>query len=493
MIKTGVSFETADKTLKELFDRAETAAKGNLADFGGRRVLVEGGGYPFIWPETQPMGGEMYAKRDIEAALNNQLFFLDYQNGDGRIAGHIRFGEKGITPCYHHIQGCSYPSHALNMFYWTGASDLGYLGKLYDGFEAFDNYLWKYRDSDGDGCLESWCVWDTGEDEAFYMDGGRDWHYGENPPYDDPVFPLESVDFMGITYDLRSTLARISAILGNGKANFWLERAEAIRRKIRDYLWDDERGFCFMRDKNNVPMEYVGHNNLKLMYHGAMYPAMAKRFLDEHLLNPEEFFTPMPLPSCAVNNRYFRNVRQNNWSGQCEGLTYQRAIRATENYGFLSAQTQFGKKLLEAASRHMVFPQQFDPFTGEPSEPDFRATYGPTILAALEYISRFYGIHQQYGRIYWGALEGDSEYTQNWGDRSYTIVNRSGEAEGFIDGERLFRVTGGVRVTTGLEGEELTVANITSEPVHVKIAYRGAEMTAKLAPDRIVCASMMLR
>ena len=38
-----------------------------------RPVLVEGGGYEKIWLETQPMGGEMYALRNLEAAKNNVL------------------------------------------------------------------------------------------------------------------------------------------------------------------------------------------------------------------------------------------------------------------------------------------------------------------------------------------------------------------------------------------------------------------------------------
>jgi hypothetical protein len=32
-----------------------------------------------IWLETQPMGGEMYAKRNMEAGLNNQLLFMENQ------------------------------------------------------------------------------------------------------------------------------------------------------------------------------------------------------------------------------------------------------------------------------------------------------------------------------------------------------------------------------------------------------------------------------
>lgn len=484
MKHTHVTFETADSQLQKLFQLAESKAKENLRNFNGRTVLVEGGGYDCIWPETQPMGGEMYAKRNMEAALNNQLLFLDYQREDGRFPGHIRCENGQILPFYHHIQGCCFPSHARNLYYWMGQADKNYLRRLYHAFSRFDSYLWTYRDSDGDGCLESWCIWDTGEDSASRFQGGQDWFCGENPPHNDPVFPVESPDFMGISFDLRRTLAELSVLLDNGRQFFWRDQAEQIRRKIRGYLWDETVGACLERDRQNRPCRYIGHNNIKLMYHGAMYPGMAARFVQEHLLNPEEFLTPMPLPSCAANGPYFINEKRNNWSGQPEGLTYQRAIAAMENYGFLSLQTFLGNKLIEAVSRHMTFAQQFDPFTGEPSEPERRSTYGPTILAVLEYLSRLYGIHMQYGKIFWGAYGGDSKYTQEWGEHCYSIHNENGTALGFLDGTELFRTSAGVRITTGLHGENLTVTNITSNPQSITLRSRERTCTVQLVPDQ---------
>ena len=104
------------------------------------------------------------------------------------------------------------------------------------------------------------------------------------------------------------------------------------------------------------------------MYWGSISQKMADAFVRQHLLNPQEFWTPLPLPSVAVNDPLFRNAPENNWSGQCEGLTYQRAIIALESYGYEPIVTKLGRKLLDAIIRGgYVFTQQFDPFTGEPS------------------------------------------------------------------------------------------------------------------------------
>lgn len=69
--------------LKELFDRCESYCVQNLAVFTDKLVLREGSDYDGVWLETQPMGGEMYAKRNMEAALNNQLIFMEIREKAG--------------------------------------------------------------------------------------------------------------------------------------------------------------------------------------------------------------------------------------------------------------------------------------------------------------------------------------------------------------------------------------------------------------------------
>ena len=74
--KTKVTFKTENETLQRLYDTAVAKCLNNLNTFAGDPVLVEGGGYEKIWLETQPMGGEMYAKHNMTAALNNRALML---------------------------------------------------------------------------------------------------------------------------------------------------------------------------------------------------------------------------------------------------------------------------------------------------------------------------------------------------------------------------------------------------------------------------------
>lgn len=456
MGETKVLFHTEDSLVEKLVSSAEEKCKENLKDFAGRTVLIEGGGYEKIWLETQPMGGEMYAKRNLTAGLNNNLLFMECAREDGRIPGSIAMIDGVLTPQFNKFQGFCFPSHALNMYYLNG-KDQAYLELLYRTLERFDAYLWRVRDSDGDGCLETWCKYDTGEDHAMrYGDAPDPWSE-EIPPEGCEVVPIASMDIMSFSYSARETLAEISSIMGKeALGTEWMKKAEQVKAKIRSYLWDEKRGACFDRDKNHRMMPTLIHNNLRAMYWNSLEPDMAERFVREHLLNPEEFWTKMPLPSVAVNDPLFRNVTTNNWSGQSESLTYQRAIRALENYGYETLIPKLGRKLYEAIGENCVFVQQYDPFTMAPSLVSLEGlqdAYGPAMLSVLEYTSRLYGVHIEREELYWGSYgNAESEYEQIWGDRSFRLVKGKEKAEAYADGRKVFECEGNLKVITDLQG-----------------------------------------
>ncbi len=461
MVHTKVKFQTSDELWQKVYDAAETKALSNLKMFCGRQVLIEGGGYNGIWLETQPMGGEMYAARNMEAAMNNQLFFMENIREDGRIPSVIRFRDDGKNPLdlmYSHFQGYCFPYHALNMYYLNGRNR-EYLEQLYDVLERFDIYLWKTRDSDGDGCLETWCVWDTGEDNCTrFFDAPESWGSDE-APYGRGKLPYESMDIMSYSADGRQTLAEIADILypDTDRASVWRSKAQAVRDKVRGYLWRDNRGACYDRDCDNNFLDTLIHNNLRVMYHGVFDRYMASRFVGEHLLNPDEFWTPMPLTSIAANDPLFFSHTKNNWSGQPQGLTYQRAIRALENYGYYGIIPILGHKLCEAVGSRghdMRFTQQYDPYTMIPSEVG-DGCYGPAILAFLEYTNRMFGVKIERDRVIWSAVRdaGESEYTQEWGEKSFTLKTGADMCEAFIGGRRIFTCAKGMRSVTDLDGE----------------------------------------
>lgn len=453
LASTRVLFDTNDAPLKCLFDGAERQCLQNLKDFAGRQVLIEGGGYHKIWLETQPMGGEMYAGRNLEAALNNQLLFMEHQRADGRLPGSIMLEEGRVIPQFNKFQGFCFPAPALNIYYWTG-QDREYLRLLQQSLIRFDAYLWRVRDSDGDGCLESWCQYDTGEDNARRYGDAPGWWEAETPPVGFAVVPMASMDVMCYSFACRDTLSKISTILQDGNEPLWKRRSLEVREKMISYLWSDARGACFDRDKHGKVLPTLTHNNLRCMYWGAFTQDMARRFVSEHLLSPEEFWTPMPLPSVAANDPLFFSNPENDWSGQPQGLTYQRAIFALENYGYDALLPLLAGKLFEAIGTACHFTQQFDPFTGAPQgEKD---GYGPTMLAVLGFIERLYGIGLHGLTLHWGISGGrESDYALEWGERRYRLQSDGRTATAYVNGKKAFTAQAHTRVVTDYEGNVL--------------------------------------
>jgi hypothetical protein len=541
-LPTSVHFRTADADLQRLHDAAEKCLRGNRVAFTpSMEVLVEGGGYPNAWIETQPMGGEMYAKRDPQVALNNQLVFIAAQRGDGRLPGmvvsgatarkngwdtkppegHIWMKNIGILADFEMFQGFCFPDPAWRMYHWIG-HDKGYLKKLHDALAAHDAYLWRTRDSNSDGVLETWCVWDTGEDSANRFakrwvpsrwpfekppgtpglpDPGNPKDYAsywfhplaenqQRPTSDMVMAPFASMDVMAYSYNARSTLAVVSAELGNGRESHWREQAETVRRRLIARLWDAERHACFDRDRLGRRLPELIHNNLRCMWHGIFTQEMADAFIHHHLVNPREFWTPVPLVSVAVNDPLYQNAPGNNWSGQPQGLTYQRAIDALERYGHFAEVTLLGQKLLPVLIRnHCRFSQQLDPKTGEPSgqKPD---GYGPMALATLEYLSRLHGIHIDVANdhVWWASADpGAKEFTYNqqWGDHRFELRHKDGVFEAFVGGSLVFACDAGVRVVTDLAGRVIEVHGISPEIRTVKLRVGEQSYSATVSPNEI--------
>ena len=477
--ETGVTFHTEDEDLRRVWDAAEAKCRINLKRFGGDTVLVEGGGYEKIWLETQPMGGEMYALRNLEAAMNNTLLFMRHQRADGRLPGSVQYVDGKCKPQFNKYQGFCFPFPALNLYYLSGRDRI-YLEQLEDSLIRFDECLWRTRHLTGDGLLSSFCVYDTGEDLAVRYGDAPCWWEEDAPPQGYRVVPMASMDVTSWSFAARSTVAAIRRLRGDPSAENWEQKAAAVAAALRGRLWDDRRGALFDRDKNGKTIDILCHNTLRCMYWGSVSPAMADRFVKEHLLNPAEFWTPFPLPSTAANDPAFRNAPENNWSGQPEGLTYQRAILALERYGYDRTVTALGRKLIDAVSRcGCRFVQQYDPFTAAPSlvsavthqpvtaesgEP-VQDAYGPTMLACLEYIAHHYGIRPYLGEVWFSLGSGrPCEYEAVFYDHRYAIVSNGSTAEIRVDGKPAGRWDCGRRIVTDETGHILRSTVIEDMP-----------------------------
>ena len=489
LTQTGVEFSTQDALLQAVFDDCERLCLENRKVFGDYEVLIEGAKYNGVWLETQPLGGEMYAKRDLKVALANMLIFLRYQRKDGKFPGMISHRSPWLSVAAHYdwMQGCFLPYSAFKLYYLIG-EDRRYLEALYEGLRDFDNYLWSCRDSTGDGCLESWCIWDTGEDNCtvHMLHGAKMPEHGawgaSTPPADQEIFPHKSPQYMAYSFACRRTLAQISRILENAEEEVWLEKAQAVRAAAEEKLWDKEKHAFFIKNKKGEFIHALTQENIKCMYSGLMTREMADQFLKEHLLNEEEFWTPYPFPAIAANDPYFHvnsecsncqdklaqldyiceDIDDNSWSGPLSGLIWQRSVGALLNYGYHKETVMAGKRILALLKRERRYVQNYHPFTGKCAKG--QDGYGPTMLAALEYISLLCGVNISCGKILWSAAEdmGTFSYTQHMFGKAFTLRSDGCQMSAYIDGDRVFSHPVGARLETDLEGNMNAVHDIST-------------------------------
>lgn len=508
--ESGVEFRTNDTELQAVFDDCERLCLQNRKEFGDYNVLIEGAKYNGVWLETQPIGGEMYAKRDISVALANILIFLRYQRRDGKFPGMIshRDSWQGVAAHYDWMQGCFLPSPALKLYYLIG-EDRDYLQLLYDALSDFDSYLWSCRDSNGDGCLENWCIWDVGEDNStvYMLNGLKMPEHGawgkSTPPTDYMNMPYESPQYMGYSYALRTTLAKISEILGNGESQRWLDLALKVQSTAREKLWDEERHAFFMKDRDGNVINALTQENIKCLYCGLFTQDMADEFIKEHLLNENEFWTPYPFPAIAANDPFFHvnaqhsncadklealgtaahDIDDNSWAGPINGLVWQRSIDALMNYGYHVQTVKVGEKILSLLKKHRRYVQNYNPFTGEPSKG--ADGYGPTMLAALEYISLTSGINISYSKVLWSATEGAEkfEYIQKMYGKVYKLTFDGTLMRAFIDENEIFNSTCGVRIETDKDGAPIRAIGISEEPTEFSF-NTGASI--KINPNEVI-------
>eukprot|EP00041_Stephanoeca_diplocostata_P000624 m.15751 g.15751 ORF g.15751 m.15751 type:complete len:725 (+) comp10816_c0_seq1:109-2283(+) len=502
--KVGVSFNTTDVALQSLYDHAVSCEHGNQRDFlPGLANVVEGAGYGNVWLETQPMAGAMWAVRNVTQALANQLVFMRTQRDDGRLAGMVttnyndeslfssQCGNANTTQlCAVYcigkeslLQGDYFSTTAVDVAWFLNISDPEtantYITELQDVLARFDDWMWKNRRSTLPGYTEVL----TCPSSADWGGDGYDGYAGYQAPF-------VSMDMMGYAHSNALALARMARLLGNTTgASHWEARSRAIQQALRASLWIDAKGACYDVDAMGKVVDVLVHNNLRAMWHGAFSQDMAETFVAQHLHNSSEFWTPFPLPSIAANDpRYIPGIPRNSWSGPAEGLTYQRAIRALENYGFHTEITLLGDKLVNAISVNGTFPQQWNPkpYQGVPAgAPNKGDCYGPALLSLLEYTAYAHGIKPRPadGALLWSSAQltdttvppTASTYTQILGTNTWTLVRavKNGTAvfDGRCNGDTVFTCTGGVRVVTTatVPATVVGVAGISPHPMPITL------------------------
>jgi hypothetical protein len=210
-----------------------------------------------------------------------------------------------------------------------------------------------WRDGNRDGLLE------YGSDRGSTSStGGRGflqaakWEagYDDGPAYDDAAYdPLTytlNLNDVGLNslYALDAEcLSKIAAILGRDEdEKKFAADYEHMKQLVREKLWNEQDGIYENRFWNGQFSKRLSTANFYPLLAGIATPEQAKRMVEEHLLNPKEFWGTYVIPTIARNDPAFRD--QFYWRGAIWGPTNYMIYHGITRYGYDKVALEYAQK-----------------------------------------------------------------------------------------------------------------------------------------------------
>ena len=385
--------ESEMQWVRERVPVARQALLANLRQFGQHPVplLLAGDVYSGIWLEHN-QDNVFLAEYRPESAWASQQVFMDYQREDGLLPFMFPLQAQGgyfdVTAAYWHIQSV-YPFArcAMEVADRVGRDEETYAA-IYAAAARFDDWLATHRNRRGTGLAEMYCEWDVGHDnDPRVTDGGiphtcpgKD---ARNMP-DLPCMPVLSVDLSAMMYGGRVALAELAGRLGKGaEQERWRAKAEELRSRIREHLYDPEDDFYYDRDANGF-RKYRSEHITRLFLNGVLEQAEFDRIYDRYFTDEKEFWPAYPIPAMSVSDPSFvASCPRNCWGANSQALTALRALFWMPRYGREKELRELLFRWLKAFAKYENgFTQEINPFDGSPIGTG--ANYSPSLILLIE-------------------------------------------------------------------------------------------------------------
>jgi hypothetical protein len=232
-----------------------------------------------------------YGTRFLDPVLPEQdaLMLLQAQREDGFI------GNPQRPPAPSHDARGIHPP-LIGWALWNSyqqRKDVHTLVEAYPRLVKFIEWIRNNKDSNNNLLLE-WRHTDGCE-------SGRD-----NDPRFDRRLLFDSVDFTGFIGSELLYLGLMADELGfKGGGQKWREEHARIQAAFNEHLWDEEDGFYYDRTADGKLIRVKTNATFVGLFGGLATPERAERLVREHLLNPEEFWTAMPVPTVSLDDPLF--------------------------------------------------------------------------------------------------------------------------------------------------------------------------------------------
>lgn len=295
----------------------------------------------------------------------HQLFNnLENQNEQGLVPGSIYLDrpwmdeEERYNVYWHKEAGHPAVWPLAAQAYYDQTKDLSVIQHCFEPLVRQIGWFEANRAAQPAGFWYSQTQWENGVDD--------DLRYQEVVP--GPDNPLACIDATAHVYAMYEHAGRWAKLLGED-ASEYEKKAEQLKAFIQNDLYDETSGYFvdhWSVDDPDLVVSYVGIWPLVV---GAATEQQAKSVIENHLLNPEEFFTKHPIASIGINDPRFELLT---WRGPAwNSMTYWAALGSVR-YGFEDAARQLVERALDQSAiqfeRSGTIWEFYDPFGGKPED-----------------------------------------------------------------------------------------------------------------------------
>ncbi|MDR0588962.1 MAG: hypothetical protein LBG25_00280 [Spirochaetaceae bacterium] len=480
-IRSGVKFVSSHPKIEEVYYRAvHDLMNCVVPSASGGAMLIEGAEFIGAWLEsTASISAELLSRFCPRAARETFELFADFQREDGLIPYKLLPGGAN----FRQVQMVTPLARSV----WTHYrlhGDKPFLEKMYRAMARNDQWLEKYRNTRGTGCVEAFCTFDTGADAS-----PRFWQVpdttcqGDPARYDpdSPILPFLAPDMTANVYCQRKYLALMARELGLPDTP-WETKARQSLESLMGCCYDEGDHFFYDRDRLGRFVRVQGDTLIRVLACEAGDDARFEDALRRYLLNTKKFFCRYPITTIAMDEPAFsQSFTCNSWAGQVSFLTQLRLSHAFEYHRRYVELTWIQHPILTALARFKKFPGSLDPWLGREGYGD---NYTPAMLCLLDYLERLSGIFPAAGGELWftalipQGMDGETlaektGYRRILGGTVFELINLGEVSEVYKNGELLCRFPAGIRLVTDREGSLQGLIGMTVRRVTGEVIYHG--------------------
>lgn len=271
---------------------------------------------------------------------------------------------------------------------WYHTKDKQLLNEMVPKLKKHFDWLADNRDFDGDGLITIITMFESGMDWKPTMDpvldyqgkGGQELFdkavsvdfynfmddYDLDKIKDSKRFLVKEVAFNTIYAQNLEALAKLCDLIGDADADKYAQLSHKVAKSIKDKMYDEEAAaFWDLQGPDDKPLKILTPTIFFPIVLPVTTEEMAKKIIDKHLFNDEEFGTEFPLPSVAKNEPSFDPEESDYiWRGPTWVMYNWFIYQCLFYKGFKDEAAQL-RESIRSLIKQSGLREYYNPFTGE--------------------------------------------------------------------------------------------------------------------------------